>query len=113
MPINRTTPSPFWLVLPYSERNLVNGGHGTFLLISDRGQIHVPINDRGAEVRKFGIPIFFSKPDAFEEARRLAMSGKEVPIVCEVLAFVELPRDVKVVTKYFNSDGEIVAEDPR
>ena len=100
--------SPFWVVLPYNPQNLQPG--------STRGSQYLVLQTRTAqpdgvvERVKTGVPLFYSKPEAFEEAKRQALQSRDIPVVLEVIAFVELPQDVKMITKTFNEDGEIRAE---
>lgn len=100
--------SPFWVVLPYNPNNLQPG--------TTRGSQYLILQTRQAqpdgviERVKVGVPLFYSRPEAFDEARRMALQSRDVPIVCEVIAFIELPQDVKVVTKTFTAEGEIKVE---
>lgn len=100
--------APFWVVLPYNQANLQPGqARGSQMLIL---QTRTAMPDGVVERIKVGIPLFFSKPEAFEEARRMAMATRDTPIICEVISYVEIPLDVRMVVKSFTPDGEIRAE---
>ena len=102
-----TIVAPFWVVLPYNVENLQPGKtRGTQFLVL---QTRTPMPDGVVERVKVQLPLFYSKPEAFEEAKRMAVSSRDTPVICEVIAFVELPQDVKLVIKSFNEDGETKA----
>ena len=100
--------SPFWVVLPYNPNNLQPGQTrgSQYLILSTR----TALPDGVVERVKTGIPLFYSKPEAFDEAKRMAIQSRDIPVILEVIAFIELPQDVKMVVKTFNADGETKAE---
>ncbi|MCI0562400.1 MAG: hypothetical protein MN733_28270 [Nitrososphaera sp.] len=108
MSIKNPLTAPFWVVLPYNQANLQPGTtRGSQMLIL---QTRSALPDGVVERIKIGVPMFFSKPEAFEEARRMAMASRDIPIVCEMISYMEIPLDVRVVVKSFTPDGEIKAE---
>lgn len=99
--------SPFWVVLPFNRSQIAPGAaRGTYYLyLSTR----MPNSNGEVEHLKVGVPLFYSKPEALDEARRMALQSRDTPVICEMVAFVELPQDVKMVVKTFNEEGETKA----
>lgn len=100
---------PFWVVLPYNPENIQSGptrGMHTLYL-----QNRQALPDGVVERLRVGLPLYYSRPEAFEEAKKMAMRSRDTPVICEVVAFVELPQDLKFVLKSFNDDGETKAQE--
>jgi len=106
----------YYFILPFSEKAIqVSNIRGIqFLMLPDKSN-NSGNNDDGVVrqgVKRVGIPMTTSKQVAMDYARQMALESREVPVICRVIAFVELPKNVTFVEKYFTAEGEIVSQEP-